>query len=155
MGRAVEQCRRVLAGEAWCAFLCGGTGNGKTHLAIASMHAYGLERSRFWKVPDWLDWVKATAKQQDWNLREVLRSYVEPHDDGGPEALIVFDDLGTENPTDFAAEQLYRVIDARCDNRLPTIVTSNVKRDRLDKRLLSRLSSGLVVCAGEDARRAK
>jgi DNA replication protein DnaC len=66
---------------------------------------------------------------------------------------VVFDDLGAENQTDWAAEQLYRVLDARYDAHLPTIITSNAAQSRLDGRLLSRYAEGLVVCRGEDVRR--
>ncbi len=69
--------------------------------------------------------------------------------------LVVLDDLGTEKMTEWASEQLYRVLDGRYDRGLPTIITSNVQSDSLDPRILSRYAEGLVVCNGKDVRRTR
>lgn len=146
---AYDQARAVAEGRAWCAVLAGDPGNGKTHLAVAAMHRYGLLRSMFWKVPDYLDWLKRMAFGDDARISidTLTRAYMTQ------DILLVLDDLGTENRTGWAEEQLYRVLDARYDNELPTIITTNQPRDRIDGRLLSRYSEGLVVCKGDDVRR--
>lgn len=41
--------------------------------------------------------------------------------------LLVIDDLGAERETEYAAEQVYNIIDARYRARLPLIVTTNLK----------------------------
>lgn len=147
MGDAIVKLNSMLSGDAWCAFLTGGYGTGKTHLAIAAMNAYGIRRSWFWKVPDYLDFIRRMHFDRGISIDEITRSY------RTSDFLLVMDDLGVENPTDWAAEQLYRVIDSRYDNRLPTVITTNVSAERLDQRLLSRCASGLVVCKGKDLRR--
>jgi DNA replication protein DnaC len=147
MRPALEQCQRVASGEAWCALLVGGYGNGKTHLAIATLSAmHRLESGYFWKVPDFLSWVRARHFEDSEPMDGLLASY------RTGQALIVFDDLGAENQTEFAAEQLYRVLDSRYDNELPTVVTSNTPFERMDQRILDRFASGLVVCGGESVR---
>ena len=148
MKPALEACERVASGEDWCALLVGGYGTGKTHLSIAAMNASGLS-SRFWKVPDYLEFVKHMAFDRGLALEDVLNPYRTGN------FLLVLDDLGVENPTDWAHEQLYRVLDSRSDSRLPTIITSNVPPGRLDPRIMSRYANGLVVCKGKDMRRGK
>jgi DNA replication protein DnaC len=66
---------------------------------------------------------------------------------------VVFDDFGAEKATEWASEQLYRVLDGRYDRGLATIITTNASQSELDARLLSRYAEGLVVCRGSDVRR--
>ena len=148
MNLALAQCRKVARGEARCALLQGSFGNGKTHLAIATLREWGnLETGYFWKVPDWLAMVKRRAFDEGEPLEDVLRPFT-------GRVLMIFDDLGAENSTEWAAEQLFRVLDARYDSRAPTIITSNKPLEKLDPRIVSRYRAGLVVCAGEDRRDA-
>ena len=150
MRPAFEQCLAVSKGEAWCALLMGGVGNGKTFLAIAALQAWFSRwgTGEMWKVPDFLDWLRRTAFGGNGSpeLEELLRPYRQaPH-------LLVMDDLGVENRTDWACEQLYRVLDARYEYRLPTIITTNLGPNGVDARLFSRYRQGLVICRSDDAR---
>lgn len=149
MRPAHDRCVAVAEGREWCALLSGGYGNGKSHLAIAAMRAYGWDRSYFWKVPDFLAWLRERAfgdGPEKTPIDALLRSYREA------DFLLVLDDLGAENATDWAAEQLYRVLDSRYDAKLPTVITSNVAPDKIDARIRSRFRAGLVVCKGRDVR---
>lgn len=146
MAEAFGKCLAVGTGAATKALLSGRPGSGKTHLAIAAMNAFGLERSYFWKVPDFLDWFKRKVIEERHDPERLLRTY---RDD---DFLLVLDDLGVEQRTEYSYQQLYRVLDSRADNRLPTIITSNQLPDKIDERILSRFRSGLVVCAGKDVR---
>lgn len=157
MEDAYERCKAVAEGREWCAFLHGTTGNGKTHLAIAAL----LERERladgckvgiFWKVPDFLDWLRQHLRQGidagygGAKVDEILRTY------SSPEFLLVLDDLGTEQGTEWVDQQLNRLLDDRYEERAPTIVTSNVPFDEINERIRSRYGVGYVQCGGKDLR---
>ena len=144
MQDALKASRRVAEGKQWCAFLLGLWGTGKTHLAIAALNGFG--RGQFWKVPDLLDWIRKKAYGDGAGPEEALRDFREGS------WLLVLDDLGTEKSTDWASEALYRILDARYETKLPTIITSNAKFETLDGRITSRFSEGLVVCRGNDVR---
>lgn len=149
MEAARDRCLAVADGEAWSALLAGSIGSGKTHLAIAALNRWAETHGNgyFWKVSDLLAWVRCQVFDEGWSLEETLTGYRQGN------ALVVFDDLGTENPTDWACEQLYLVLDSRYDLRLPTIITTNRELDRIDSRIRSRYADGLVVCEGKDIRR--
>jgi DNA replication protein DnaC len=164
---AYEQAERVAKRLFWCALFAGLPGNGKTHLAIAAGNAFP-GAATFYKVPDLL--AEMRRKQFEPGgiepFIEELRTDTQPAlyaEVAGPPVLmreeyeynrlLILDDLGVENATDWANEQLYRVLDGRYDRRLPTILTTNQAQTRIDDRLRSRYNEGLVVCLGADYRR--
>ena len=145
MKPAYERCLAVAEGREWCALLAGPYGTGKTHLAEAAIIATGY-RGMFWKVPDFLRWIRAQVFDHGWPEDRIVGPY---RDAPG---LVVFDDLGTQKDSEWATEQLYLVLDSRCDQRLPTIITTNSPTEKLDGRIFSRYQTGLVVCKGRDVR---
>ncbi len=155
MRAAFDQARKVSLGDAWSAFLLGSPGNGKTHLAIAAVFEHG---GIFWKVPDFLAWLrnKLATSIRDYGsgmgAEEIIQTYSHVDRSLGAPALVVFDDLGAENQTEWASEQLYRILDSRYEEELPTIITSNMPFESIDPRIRSRYRSGLVVCDGKDLR---
>jgi hypothetical protein len=54
--------------------------------------------------------------------------------------------------TDWAASTLYTILNARYQDHLPTIITTN-NPGVIDERVLSRYGSGIVDCKGSDIRR--
>jgi DNA replication protein DnaC len=73
--------------------------------------------------------------------------------------LLLLDDLAAERSSDWTAEVLYRLIDARYARKLPTIVTTNATgeqiRANLGDRIASRLNGlGMVVTLDGPDRRA-
>ena len=151
MEEALMRCLDVAHGLTWCALLVGGFGTGKTHLAIAAVRTFAgrTGHASFWKVPDYLQWLRRKAFGQ--NATDDVDELTEAYRTGLPN-LVVFDDLGTENRTEWAGEQLYRILDARSDRCLPTIITTNQDPERIDGRILSRFRAGLILCRGKDIR---
>lgn len=118
--------------------LSGDTGRGKTHLAIGVMFAVWERhkvRSRFWPVVDLLARYRATFdKDRATETTEEIDRELERC------PLLVLDDLGAQKDTEWAEEQLFRLIDRRHRDRKPTVVTTNLGEIQLPARLKSRLA---------------
>jgi DNA replication protein DnaC len=140
-----ENLRRALAlaqgyaenPENWLLFT-GGHGSGKTHLAAAIAN-YRFDQgypALFITVPDLLDHLRATysptsSVSYDKRFAEIRTA-----------ALLVLDDLGTHSATTWAKEKLYQLFDHRYNTRLPTIITSSLDLEDLERQdplLFSRL----------------
>lgn len=102
----------------------------------------------FYKVPELLSFLRRQVgnEQGKGGPDQIVEQY------RSLSGLMVFDDLGTEKSTDWAAEQMYRILDGRYEGRLPTIITSNAPVDQIDRRIWSRYREGKVVCEGDDMR---
>ena len=59
--------------------------------------------------------------------------------------LLVLDDFGTQNATNWAQEKLFQIINYRYINRLPTVVTTNLMLDQIEGRIRSRLEDPELV----------
>ncbi|GEA16781.1 hypothetical protein E308F_30270 [Moorella sp. E308F] len=77
--------------------------------------------------------------------------------------LVLFDDIGAGTMTDFTREQTYLILNHRFNNRLSTIITSNLSLSKLGQdtalgeRNVSRLTAHFqgIVVSGEDRRRKR
>ena len=135
MQRAFEQARRFAdKPEGWI-MLHGGYGCGKTHLAAAIAN-HCLSQGQdvlFVNSPDLLDHLRSTfapGSTIDYdNLFEQTRNIF----------LLILDDLGAENPTQWAQEKLYQIINHRYNAALPTVITCNVNLESIEPRIRSRL----------------
>ncbi len=129
--------------------LAGPTGVGKTHLALAIAWEW-LEDGfdvLFTRVDELLDELRRGYADGSYHQRlESVRR----------RALLVLDDLGTEQPKDWAGEKLDRIIDWRYIARMPLVVTTNAKSEELAPRVASRLAdhsrSVVVQIDAEDYR---
>lgn len=135
--RAVREWSQVWPMTRSTLVLTGPVGRGKSHLAVGAMKAvwerHG-KRGRFWVVPELLDRIRATYSEE--TRRETVEAV---HDELARTPVLVLDDLGTEKATDWAGEQVFKIIDRRYREGLAMIVTSNLEVGSLDARLYSRL----------------
>lgn len=114
------------AEERWAALkesilLWGPFGTGKTGLATGLMRARMLgDRALFLTVPTLLDRIRATYDGKGSESERELLTTVQTI------PLLLLDDLGAERVTEWVAEKLFTVINARHDDMLTTIFTSNL-----------------------------
>ncbi|MBC8170954.1 MAG: ATP-binding protein, partial [Anaerolineae bacterium] len=110
-------------------------GCGKTHLAaaVANLRLRQGDPVLFITSPDLLDHLRAAyAPNSD-------STYDETFDRVRNTPLLILDDLGVENPSAWAQEKLFQLLNHRYNHNLPTIITTNMNIDRLDARVRSRL----------------
>ncbi len=128
--------------EGWLV-LQGTYGCGKTHLAAAIAN-YRLELGHlvlFVSTPDLLDYLRASyspSAKSSYDLRfEQVRQA----------SLVILDDMGAENETNWAIEKLYQILNHRYVNNLPTVITTNkeLTEDHFDARILSRMLDHQLV----------
>jgi len=159
--RALDLCRRWAAAypggpaaDGVGIALVGPVGTGKTHLAAAVVNAL-VERGHyplFVSVPDLIARFRAGIESGTAERQLLLAKSAE---------VLVLDDLGAERVTDWAAEQLYRLINARYEALQPTIVTTNLEPSELAEHLGERAVSRLLeMCRwvrvdGDDWRKTK
>jgi DNA replication protein DnaC len=116
-------------------------GCGKTHLAaaVANRRLEHDESVLFITAPDLLDHLRMTYGPSS----EV--GYDEMFDKLRNVALLVLDDLGVENPSAWAQEKLFQLLNYRYNHQLPTIITTNTDLDLLDARIRSRLLDESII----------
>jgi DNA replication protein DnaC len=133
---AVEGVRRFVREPRGWLLIQGGYGCGKTHLAAAVANAClgkGIP-VLFVNVPDLLDYLRGAYNP---NAEE---TYGERFSEVRDAAILILDDLGTQNATPWAEEKLYQIFNTRYVHKRPTVITTNLDLDDLDPRLRSRLN---------------
>lgn len=132
--------------------LLGPTGTGKTY------QAYGAVRSLLGDGVR-LGWRATTAADLNATMR--LRQGHDGEEEFGKlkrTPLLILDDLGAATSNAWTDEHLYRLVNYRYNEMLPTILTSNLDTDELERRLgdrvVSRLSQmcDVAVLDGADRR---
>ena len=141
MERTLDSCRRYARGftmDSGNLLLSGGTGLGKTHLALAIGAAVGEQgytvcyetaASLFGKLE------KAKFTPSEENNREAEK--LETCD------LLILDDLGTELPGQFVTAALYGLLNARLLARRPMVITTNLNVEEAGKRYSPQIASRL------------
>ena len=137
---AYNQSQRFAQSPHGWLVLQGGFGCGKTHLAAAIAN-FTVELgvpTLFLTVPDLLDALRFTYDDPN----STFEARFEQIRNAG---LLVLDDFGTQNATAWAQEKLFQIINYRCINRLPTVVTTNLALDQIEGRIRSRLEDPELV----------
>lgn len=117
----------------------GGVGSGKTFLAAAIVNAIVVKdgAALFVVVPDFLDRIRATYTDRD-DVSE--RDLVEQAKNI---PLLVLDDLGAHQYTEWSCQKIYSILNYRLNHMLPVIVTTNLDlediKNVLGMRTFSRL----------------
>lgn len=124
--------------------MIGPVGCGKTHLAVAILQQIidkgysGL----YYNSPNLLRDIRATFDSGSALTEDELLDEVTSTD------LLVFDDVGAENSTEFVLDRFYLVINERYEAGKPILVTTNLDHEALENRLGQRIVSRLLeMCA--------
>ncbi|MBN1900545.1 ATP-binding protein [Candidatus Sumerlaeota bacterium] len=115
-------------------------GCGKTHLAVGILKSI-IEKGYagyFCNVVDFF------ARLRDSYGGDTSYDEMDMIDKVSKADLLVLDDLGAENPTEWASDRLYTLINRRYESNLPVIVTTNKMdmeqlQQHIGKRIVSRL----------------
>ena len=131
--RAVKMARWFLDDkrDKWLYFY-GGAGTGKTFLAslIARQYVMRSEGVVFGDVPLLLSELKRTFNNAELSTESLLDRYCQSR-------LLVLDDVGAGQATEWNVGIVYQIINARYNNELPTIITSNYDLNNLGRRFAS------------------
>jgi DNA replication protein DnaC len=118
----------------------GDPGTGKSHMAAAILHAL-LPKGTitvYQSVPDLLQRIRNTYdKANNEREDELMRSLEESE-------LLILDDLGAEQMTDWVRDRIYRIIDSRYRNQRPLIITSNLTLDQIGEQFTDRIADRLI-----------
>jgi DNA replication protein DnaC len=140
---AYSAAREVASGDLKWLTMISGTNRGKTHLAIAVCHAWldSGKVARYAYVPLLLDELRRGYQSgNDYDSRFEMFLNV---------PLLVLDDLGTENSTEWVQEKLDTIVDYRLMHDLSLVVTTNLSLPNLPARISSRLlRHGKVITIG-------
>jgi DNA replication protein DnaC len=128
-------------------YLYGPCGSGKSHLAAAAGHALAERGCEVYyrSAPDMLDALRAGYRAGDYDERiEAIKTV----------AVLVLDDLGTETASEANSAILFQILNVRALYGARTIITSNLKVDELNFRLVSRVrgAAELVPVVASDYR---
>lgn len=120
--------------------LIGPVGGGKTFLACAIANSLvDMDKEvLFVVVPDLLDQIRATYDDgnefTEHDLMNAARGV----------GILVLDDLGAHNYTDWTRNKLYSIINYRLNNRLPTVITTNLDLAELEEYIGERSTSRII-----------
>ena len=138
--KAFETCEEFSRLQKGWLLLEGGYGCGKTHLAAAIANDAvdkGIP-TLFITVPDLLDSLRFAYADPE-------TTFEQRFDEIRRADLLILDDFGTQNATNWAQEKLFQIINYRYINKLATVITTNLMLDEIEGRIRSRLQDNEFV----------
>lgn len=127
--------------------LYGEPGRSKTHLAVAIGLAWiaQLRRVYYYYVGDLLDDLRAGLRLDRYQVPGEFNPKTTDSILKGCKfvPLLILDDMGIENQTDWAYEKLDTIINHRYDKRLATVITANTLE--ISDRIIDRCREGIMV----------
>jgi DNA replication protein DnaC len=138
---ALSAAQRFAQKPAGWLLLEGGYGTGKTHLAagIGNARIVQGEMVVFITVPDLLDHLRQSYQPQGGESYDITFNRLRDV------PLLILDDLGVENQSEWAKEKLFQLLNHRYTQRIPTVITTNSDLESLDPRISSRLHDGNLL----------
>lgn len=124
--KAQAMVREILGGDRGY-YITGNRGTGKTDLAMAmARELVDIDQGKVLVVivPDLMEDMRSRDAEDRERTKTLARI-----------PYLVLDDLGKENPTPYACERLFWLINERYNNLLPTVITSNLKTSEIAARL--------------------
>ncbi|KUO52177.1 MAG: hypothetical protein APF76_03830 [Desulfitibacter sp. BRH_c19] len=123
-------------------FFCGPVGSGKTFLAssIARELALSNQDVLFVVVPDFLDSLRFTFDKGEDGMTEKELMDVVWHI-----PVLILDDLGAHNYTQWTLNKIYSLLNYRLNHELPTVITSNLSLNELENMLGDRTCSRIIA----------
>lgn len=136
-------------GQATGLMLVGQVGSGKTFLAAAICNELidAEMEVMFMVVPDFLDELRAWFSKSNKGFKENMAETLEkepPMEKARRVPLLVLDDLGAHNYTDWTRNTIYSLLNYRMNYRLPLIITTNLSLQELDNYLGERTTSRII-----------
>ena len=122
-------------------YVHGAVGSGKTHVAWALAQEWVDKGGRpplFWNVSELIRSIKRDFGKHAYD-RDREEEYIMQH-----RGMLFLDDLGAEMATDFVQDTLYLIINRRYEEKLPTIITSNLDLGELSDRVGDRIASRIA-----------
>jgi DNA replication protein DnaC len=138
--QAYNQARIFAENRKGWLLLSGRFGCGKTHLAAAVAN-FSVDLgvpTLFLTVPDLLDTLRFSYDNPE-------ATFESRFDEIRNAPLLVMDDFGTQNATEWAQEKLFQILNYRYINRLPLVVTTNLMLEEMEPRIRSRLEDPEIV----------
>lgn len=112
-------------------YFYGPCGTGKTHLAAAVLNhiiSTCVTPVLAATMQELTAKLKQTYGEDNGDEENIIKTYTEVE-------LLLIDDLGSEQPTEWTADRIFRIINGRYNANLPTVVTSNYDLKTLAERL--------------------
>ena len=137
-------------------YMHGEVGTGKTHIlyALAKLYRANGKDVDVKNFPNWLDDLRQSYKKEndDVNLGNELNK----------NCILMIDDIGSEKASEWTLEIMYRLINNRYENAMPTIFAGNLDISQFSKKYGDRITSrivemvggkcGIIKISGEDRR---